>query len=50
MLRETSIGSLKKLEWDNLFNYGESNSIDFSNISGIVGSFGKKLFWQVEYY
>ena len=22
---------LKKLEWDNLFNYGESNSINFEN-------------------
>jgi DNA repair exonuclease SbcCD ATPase subunit/DNA repair exonuclease SbcCD nuclease subunit len=33
--------SLKKLEWDNLFNYGEGNSIDFSNLHGIVGIFGK---------
>ena len=28
-------------EWDNLFNYGENNSIDFANLSGIVGIFGK---------
>mgnify|MGYP001962319808 CR=1 FL=1 len=34
---------LKKLQWDNLFNYGESNSIDFSNISGIVGILGKNF-------
>jgi len=32
---------LKSLEWDNLFNYGEGNKIDFSNLNGIVGIFGK---------
>jgi len=32
---------LNSFEWDSLFNYGESNSIDFTNISGIVGIFGK---------
>ena len=32
---------IKHLEWDNLFNYGEKNSIDFSNLSGVVGIFGK---------
>jgi len=32
---------LKKLEWDNLFNYAENNSIDFEKLSGIVGVFGK---------
>ncbi len=32
---------IKRLEWDNLFNYGEDNSIDFSNLSGVVGIFGK---------
>ena len=32
---------LRSLEFDNLFNYGESNSIDFENIEGIVGIFGK---------
>jgi DNA repair exonuclease SbcCD ATPase subunit/DNA repair exonuclease SbcCD nuclease subunit len=31
------------LEWDNLFNYGESNKINFSNINGIVGIFGKNF-------
>ncbi len=35
--------SLRKLEWDNLFNYGESNSIDFSKMSGIVGILGKNF-------
>ena len=33
--------SLQSLEWDNLFNYGEGNSIDFSKLEGIVGIFGK---------
>jgi DNA repair exonuclease SbcCD ATPase subunit len=32
---------LKKLEWNNLFNYGEGNEINFSNLNGIVGIFGK---------
>ena len=32
---------LKKFEWDNLFNYGEGNSIDFENLNGVVGVFGK---------
>tara|TARA_Y100000287_G_scaffold175933_1_gene166139 strand:+ start:66781 stop:69879 length:3099 start_codon:yes stop_codon:yes gene_type:complete len=33
--------SLQKLEWDNLFNYGEGNTIDFTKLEGIVGIFGK---------
>jgi DNA repair exonuclease SbcCD nuclease subunit len=33
--------SLQSLEWDNLFNYGEDNSIDFTKLDGIVGIFGK---------
>jgi len=32
---------LNSFEWDNLFNYGEKNSIDFTNLSGIIGIFGK---------
>ena len=32
-----------KLEWDNLFNYGENNSIDFTKLNGIVGIFGKNF-------
>jgi len=34
---------LKRLEWDNLFNYGESNVIEFSNLSGVVGILGKNF-------
>ena len=34
---------LKKIEWDNLFNYGESNVINFENINGIVGILGKNF-------
>lgn len=33
--------SLQSLEWDNLFNYGEKNVIDFTKLEGIVGIFGK---------
>ena len=33
--------SLQSLEWDNLFNYGEDNCIDFTKLEGIVGIFGK---------
>jgi DNA repair exonuclease SbcCD ATPase subunit len=32
---------LKKVEWNNLFNYGTDNSVDFSNINGVLGIFGK---------
>jgi len=34
---------LKKLEWDNLFNYGEGNSINFENLNGVVGILGKNF-------
>jgi len=34
---------LKKIEWDNLFNYAEGNQIDFENLNGIVGIFGKNF-------
>lgn len=33
--------SIKNLKWNNLFNYGEENSINFGKINGIVGIFGK---------
>ena len=33
--------SLKDLEWDNLFNYGNNNRINFEQLSGTVGIFGK---------
>ena len=32
---------LGKFKFDNLFNYGEGNTIDFGKMSGIVGIFGK---------
>ena len=35
--------NLNRFEWDNLFNYGEDNSIDFTNLNGIVGVFGKNF-------
>ena len=35
--------SLKTLEWDNLFNYGEGNKIDFDSLGGIIGIFGKNF-------
>ena len=34
---------LEKLEWDNLFNYGEDNTVDFHKTSGMVGIFGKNF-------
>jgi len=34
---------VKKMEWDNLFNYSEKNCVDFSKLSGIVGIFGKNF-------
>ncbi len=34
---------LKSVEWDNLFNYGEGNKIDFENLNGVVGIFGKNF-------
>ncbi len=33
--------SLKSMQWDNLFNYGENNSINFDKLNGVVGVFGK---------
>lgn len=32
---------IKSFEFDNLFSYGEGNSINFENMNGIVGIFGK---------
>ena len=32
---------LVNFEFDNLFNYGEDNSVNFNELSGIVGIFGK---------
>jgi DNA repair exonuclease SbcCD nuclease subunit/ABC-type Na+ transport system ATPase subunit NatA len=33
--------ALKSAEWDNLFNYGQGNKIDFKKLGGLVGIFGK---------
>ena len=35
--------TLKSVEWDNLFNYGEGNKIEYENVEGIVGIFGKNF-------
>ena len=34
---------LTKFEFDNLFNYGEDNVVNFGNLGGIVGIFGKNF-------
>jgi len=31
----------RKMKWSNLFNYGEDNEINFANLNGLVGIFGK---------
>ena len=35
--------SLRSVEWSNLFNYGEENIINFDNLEGIIGIFGKNF-------
>lgn len=32
--------SLRRLEWDNMFAYGEKNVVNFEKLNGIVGIFG----------
>jgi len=34
---------INKFEFDNLFNYGEDNYLDFGGLNGIVGIFGKNF-------
>lgn len=34
---------IKRVEWDNLFNYGKGNYIDFGALEGVVGIFGKNF-------
>jgi DNA repair exonuclease SbcCD ATPase subunit/DNA repair exonuclease SbcCD nuclease subunit len=34
---------MKSLKWNNLFNYGESNKINFENLNGVIGIFGKNF-------
>ena len=36
---------LDRIRWNNFFNYGEGNEINFTNLNGIVGIFGKELLW-----
>ena len=38
---KTSKYRLIKLEWENMFSYGENNCINFENINGIYGILGK---------
>ena len=35
------VWKVKSLEWDNLFNYSEKNKVDFENLRGLVGIFGR---------
>ena len=35
--------AIRSLKFDNLFNYGEDNSIDFAKLNGIIGIFGKNF-------
>ena len=35
------IWKIKKISWDNLFNYGEENQINFEKLNGLVGIFGR---------
>jgi len=32
---------LSKIDWNNLFNYGEGNTVDLTKLNGIIGIFGK---------
>jgi DNA repair exonuclease SbcCD ATPase subunit/DNA repair exonuclease SbcCD nuclease subunit len=33
--------SIKRLKWDNTYSYGKDNEIDFENLHGITGIFGR---------
>ena len=35
--------NLRSMEWNNLFNYGEDNTINFDKLNGIIGIFGKNF-------
>ena len=35
------VWKIKKLKWNNFFNYGEGNEIDFEKLQGLVGIFGR---------
>ena len=40
-VRRNVTWNIKEMEFSNLFNYGEGNKLDFRNLSGTVGIFGK---------
>ena len=40
-VQRNSHWNVKSLEWYNLFKYGKDNKINFNNLRGIVGIFGK---------
>ena len=35
------VWKIKNIKWDNLFNYGENNEINFEKLNGLVGIFGR---------
>ena len=35
------VWKIKSMEWNNLFNYGKKNKVNFENLNGLVGIFGK---------
>ena len=35
------VWKIKEMEWNNLFNYGEKNKVNFEKLNGLVGIFGK---------
>lgn len=35
------VWKIKSMEWNNLFNYGPKNKVNFENLNGLVGIFGK---------
>jgi len=37
------IWKIKRMEFDNLFNYGKKNTINFEKLQGLVGIFGKNF-------
>jgi len=34
---------IEEVKWDNLFNYGKGNVLNFSSLNGIIGIFGKNF-------
>ena len=40
-VRRNVTWSIKEMQFENLFNYGSGNNVDFTKLSGIVGIFGR---------